>query len=217
MKRGAFTNDLRLLAVVGPPYVSLESAPDACIAARAGGVTAIQVRWKQTPAKELAKLTEELVASLDIPVYVNDRVDVALAAGASGVHLGADDFDPVLARAMSPDSFLVGVSVGTEEEANRALQADVGYWSIGSIYHTSTKSDAGLPVGTEGFKRLAALAPSGMPVIAIGGIDVSNVAGVVRAGACGVAVVSSVFGTLDIEKNARCMRAIIDEELAASS
>ena len=74
-----------------------------------------------------------------------------------------------------------------------------------------------MPVGTDGFKRLAAFAPSGMPVIAIGGIDESNVAGVLQAGACGVAVVSAVFGTPDIEQNARVLRAIIDEVLNVSS
>ena len=217
MNDAPITHDLRLLAVAGPPFVSLESALDSCLAAQSGGVTAIQVRWKETPASGLVRLTEMLVQSLTVPVYVNDRVDAALAAGATGVHLGAVDFDPVRARSMTPESFRIGVSVGTEEEANRALAAEVDYWSIGSIYHTNTKSDAGSPVGTDGFRRLAARAPIGMPVIAIGGIDTSNVADVLRAGACGVAVVSAVFGTRAVETNARDLRAMIDDVLNTSS
>ena len=210
-------SELRLLAVVGPPFVSADSVLESCLAAEAGGVTAVQVRWKKLPASELVRLTERLVGSLSIPVYVNDRADVALVCGAAGVHLGAEDLDPTHVRAMAPRPFRIGVSVGTESEAVDALGADADYWSVGSIYHTDTKRDAGTPIGTDGFKRLATLAPSGMPAIAIGGIDESNVGDVLRAGAHGVAVVSAVFGSADVEKNARVLRAIIDGVLADSS
>ena len=217
MKDDQLFSDLRLLAVVGPPCVSADSVLDSCLAAEAGGVTALQVRWKNTSASELVSLTERLVGSLSVPVYVNDRVDVALAGGAVGVHLGTEDLDPIRVRSMAPRSFRVGVSVGTEAEAVNALAADVDYWSLGSIYHTDTKRDAGAPIGTGGFRRLAALAPTGIPVIAIGGILSSNVAEVVRAGAHGVAVVSAIFGSADVEKNARELRAVIDGVLPNSS
>ena len=78
---------------------------------------------------------------------------VLLAAGAEGVHLGADDLDPARVRSIAPDGFRIGVSVGTEDEAKQALSADVDYWSLGSIFHTDTKRDAGAPIGTEGFRR----------------------------------------------------------------
>lgn len=208
--------DLRLLAVVGPPVVGTGRVVDSCIAAEAGGVTSLQLRWKNASASELVSLTERLVQSLSIPVYVNDRADVALAAGAAGVHLGADDLDPVRVRSISPSEFLIGASVGTADEAKRVLGAEVDYWSIGAIYHTDTKRDAGAPIGTEGFRKLAALAPVGMPVIAIGGISRSNIADIMRAGAIGVAVVTAVFGSSEIEQSARDLRAMIDDVLSSS-
>ncbi len=209
-------SDLRLLAVVGSPMVGLQSVVESCLAAEAGGITALQVRWKNASASELVSLTEDLVQALSIPVYVNDRADVAMAAGAVGVHLGADDLDPARVRSVAPQTFRIGASVGTEEEAERAVAAEVDYWSIGSIYHTDTKRDAGAPIGTEGFRRLASFAPAGVPVIAIGGIDRTNVADVLRAGAIGVAVVNAVFGSKEIEKNARDLRTIIDDVLTPS-
>jgi thiamine-phosphate pyrophosphorylase len=217
MSTDSLVSDLRLLAVVGPPVVKPGEMLDACLAAEAGGVTSLQVRWKNATASELVDMTENLVQSLSIPVYVNDRADVAFAAAASGVHVGADDLDPNRVRSMSPSGFLIGVSVGTEVEAEGARVAKVDYWSIGPIYHTDTKRDAGSPVGTSGFRKLAALAPSEMPVIAIGGIDRSNVTDVLRAGAVGVAVINAIFGSREIEDNARALRAIIDDVLSSNS
>ncbi len=217
MNTDQILSDLALFAVVGPPVVRPSAILDSCLAAEAGGVTAVQVRWKRASASELVSVTERLVQSLSVPVYVNDRADVALAAGAEGVHLGADDLDPARVRSIAPDGFRIGVSVGTEDEAKQALSADVDYWSLGSIYHTDTKRDAGAPIGTEGFRRLAAFAPEGIPVIAIGGIDNSNVAALLRAGAIGVAVITAVFGSGEIERRARGLRAVIDEVLAGSS
>lgn len=213
MNADRLLSDLRLLAVIGPPVVGLQSVVESCLAAEAGGITALQVRWKGASASELVALTEDLVQAISIPVYVNDRADVAMAAGAVGVHLGADDLDPARVRSVAPQTFRIGVSVGTEVEAECALAAEVDYWSIGSIYHTNTKRDAGAPIGTEGFRRLASFAPAGVPVIAIGGIDKTNVADVLRAGAVGVAVVNAVFGSKEIEKNARDLRTIIDDVL----
>jgi len=209
--RTPLTTDLKLLAVVGPPFVTVDSALDACIKAEAGGVTSLQVRWKNIAASELLRLTRQIVNSLSIPVYVNDRVDVAMAGGAAGVHLGADDLDPVRVRTFAPPSFRIGVSVGTEEEAENVLDADVDYWSIGATYQTQSKKDAGEPIGTEGFARLASLAPKKMPVIAIGGIDPTNLADILEAGARGVAVISAIFEEGEIEGNARALRNIIDE------
>lgn len=210
-------SDLRLLAVVGPPVVRPEAILDASKAAEAGGVTSLQLRWKSGSASELVNVTERLVDALSIPVYVNDRADVALAAGAAGVHLGADDLDPARVRSISPTTFRIGASVGTENEAEQISSAAVDYWSIGAIYRTGSKRDAGEPIGTSGFKRLSALAPAGMPVMAIGGIDASNVADILCAGAVGVAVINALFGSGEIEKNARNLRATIDDVLSSQS
>ena len=113
MNSGQSFSHLRLLAVVGPPVVIPELVVESCLAAEAGGITALQIRWKDAAASELVALTEKLVQALSIPVYVNDRADVAWVTNAAGVHLGADDLDPVRVRAESPSGFLIGASVGT--------------------------------------------------------------------------------------------------------
>jgi thiamine-phosphate pyrophosphorylase len=206
------TLDVRLLAIAGPPFLTVDSIVDSCCAAQAGGVTAVQVRLKDTPASEVLRITQELIASLVIPVYVNDRADVALAARAAGVHLGAADISPAMVRKFAARPLRIGVSVGTPEEAADALRADVDYWSIGSVFRTGTKSDAGDPIGIAGFGALARKAPPGMPVIAIGGIQQSNAGDVLRAGAQGIAVISAIFGASDVEQAARELRDIVESE-----
>jgi thiamine-phosphate pyrophosphorylase len=206
--------DLRLLAIAGPPVLALKDLVDACVAAEAGGVTAVQLRAKSVPAAPLLALTETLCAALTVPVYVNDRADIALAGGAHGVHVGTDDLAPSAVRDLAGDALHIGVSVGNEEEAIRALTETVDYWSVGSIFATGTKPDAGTPIGTLGFKALADRAPQGMTVIAIGGITEANVADIMGAGADGVAVSHGVFGVKSVEESARAMRRAIEEATA---
>ena len=203
--------DLGLVAIASPPLVDAASVVGACGAAEGGGATAVQVRFKDCPASILLDVTERLVAALSIPVYVNDRADVALAASATGVHIGTEDIPPALVRGFAANRCRIGVSVGTTDEAGAALEVDVDYWSIGSIYATASKSDAGAAIGIAGFKKLARLAPAGMPVIAIGGIDASNTRLVLEAGAHGVAVIRAVFGATDVERSTRKLRDIVDE------
>ncbi|MEE8191985.1 MAG: thiamine phosphate synthase [Gemmatimonadales bacterium] len=206
-------SETRLLAIAGPPIVELGALTDACSAAAAGGVTAVQLRIKDVAAGRLLELTQQLVEALPIPVWVNDRADVALAAGARGVHVGADDVPADAVRRFAGEALRVGVSVGSPAEADAALRADVDYWSIGSIWATSTKPDAGAPIGAAGFRKLAALAPEGMRVIAIGGITAGNAAEIIAAGAQGIAVSSAVFAAPDIEAAARRLRASVDSAL----
>jgi thiamine-phosphate pyrophosphorylase len=204
---------LRLVAIAGPPCLDVGSIVDACRAAEAGGATAVQLRLKLEPVSVLFEVTRELVKRLTIPVWVNDRADVALAAGAAGVHVGAEDIPPNAVLSISPASFLVGTSVGDKAEAVYALGQTADYWSIGSIYATGSKADAGSPIGTRGFKELRARAPEGMPVIGIGGINCENAAEVIRSGADGIAVISAVFGDTNTEQAARDLRGIVDETL----
>ncbi len=204
------TLDVRLLAIAGSPSVDADGLLDACRAAEAGGVTAVQVRFKDAAAGELLRLTERLVERLRIPVYVNDRADVAWAAGARGVHLGAEDVPAAAIRRLAPQPFRIGVSVGTPAEAAAMRDADVDYWSIGSIYATISKPDAGSPIGVATFRDLARHAPEAMPVIAIGGIGPENAAHVLAAGADGIAVSSALFGSSDVEGVARELRRIVD-------
>src|SRR5881275_1200904 len=174
-----------------------------------GGATMIQVRLKDAPPRDVAALTRSLVGALAIPVIVNDRVDVALAAGAAGAHLGQDDLplDRVRPHVPPPPAFLLGVSVGTPAEADRVRGWRADYWSVGPCFATENKPDAGPPLGTEGFARLARLAPTGTPVIAIGGISAANAAAVARAGAAGIAVIGAVWSATDPAGAARALRA----------
>ena len=206
--------DYRLIAITAPelhPDLPLEEAGRA---AEAGGATALQVRLKGAPASELLRTTELLLRAVDIPVYVNDRLDVAWAAGAHGVHLGADDLPPDRVSAVAPDSLLVGLSVGSEVEAVAARRAtNAHYWSLGPYQTTATKSDAGAPLGDAGIRELARLAPPGIPVIAIGGIRASDVPAVLEAGVQGVAVISEIFAAPDVEQATSSIRRALDTSL----
>lgn len=183
--------------VAGRDVVSL------ALAAERGGVTAVQLRLKAATPRELAALVRELVAALAIPVLVNDRPDVALAAGAAGVHLGPDDLPVRLARKISPAGFVIGASVGSEAEAGTASEAD--YWGIGPWRETGTKADAGAGLGAAGFTRLLRLA-AGRPCMAIGGVMPDDVPLVLAAGGSGVAVASGILAAADVEGAARKFR-----------
>ena len=170
------------------------------LAAQRGGATAVQLRLKRASPRELVAHARALVAQLRIPVLVNDRPDIALAAGAAGVHLGPDDLPVSLVRRIAPAGFLIGASVGSEEEAGAAAEAD--YWGIGPWRRTGTKSDAGEALGAEGFRRLLRLA-GGRPCIGIGGVRPEDVADIRAAGGVGVAVISGVLAEDDVERATR--------------
>lgn len=189
-----------------------ERIVEAAEAAVQGGVTAIQLRVKDAPAGALLRLVEPLVHALAVPVYVNDRADVAWLGGARGVHVGAEDLPPGRIRRFAPRPFRIGVSVGTAAEADQVQGADVDYWSVGSVFATATKPDAGAPIGVAGFRALAARAPLRMPVMAIGGIDATNAAAVLQAGAVGVAVSSAIFAAPDVTAAAWALRGVVDSE-----
>jgi thiamine-phosphate pyrophosphorylase len=169
-------------------------------AAERGGVTAIQLRLKSASPRALAGLARDLIAALTIPLLVNDRPDVALAAGAAGVHLGPDDLPVSLARKIAPPGFVIGASVGSDEEAASAGAAD--YWGIGPWRETRTKGDAGIGLGPEGFIKLRVLSGD-RPCMAIGSIQPSDVPVVRWAGGTGVAVASGILLADDVEAAAR--------------
>jgi thiamine-phosphate diphosphorylase len=133
-------------------------------------------------------------------VLVNDRPDIALAAGAAGVHLGPGDLPAHLTRRIVPPSFLIGVSVGSPDEALTAEAAD--YWGVGPWRTTGTKADAGDALGADGFAAIVRLS-GGRPCVAIGGLRPEDVTLVRAAGGAGVAVVSGILGAADVEASAR--------------
>jgi thiamine-phosphate pyrophosphorylase len=165
-----------------------------------GGATAVQLRLKEASDRELLQLARALVASLAVPVFVNDRLDVALAAGAAGCHLGPDDLSPDLARRIAAPPFAIGASVGSEAEVARALQAD--YWGIGPLHHSHTKRDAGDPLGWTGAAALLARAGD-RPCVVIGGVTPQDVAPAREAGFAGVAVSGGILAAPDVVAAAR--------------
>src|SRR5881296_2823388 len=207
----ALADQLRLMVLTDADLLKGRDPVEACRRAVAGGATMIQVRLKDAAPREVLILAVALVGALAVPILVNDRVDVALAAGAAGAHLGQDDPPLDRLRPHVPPGFLLGVSVGTAAEAERARPWPADYWSVGPCFATANKADAGLPLGADGFARLAQLAPAGTPVIGIGGVTVANAAALMRAGAAGVAVIGAVWGggATDPGAAARALRAAI--------
>src|SRR5438034_7532232 len=188
----ALADQLRLMVITDPVLLKGRDPVAVCRAAVQGGATMIQVRWKDGAPAAVLELTRALVAALPVPILVNDRADIALAAGAAGVHLGWEDLPLEALRPHVPTGFLIGLSVGTAEEAARAAASSADYWSVGPCFATANKSDAGAPLGPEGFGALARLAPDGVAVIGIGGITATNAASIRTAGAVGVAATGAV-------------------------
>lgn len=184
---------LRLIAITDNVRDGQTGLLERARAAALGGATCIQLRLKDVPARDLVELARGLVRAVGVPVIVNDRADVAIAAGAAGVHLGPDDVPPAVVRSFAPDGFIIGASVGTAGEVGGAEGAD--YVGIGPVFATGSKSDAGAAIGVGGFSLLAAA--TGLPAVGIGGITQENAREVIDAGAAGVAVIAAVFGATD--------------------
>ena len=191
---------LGLVAVTDDRVLGDRDPIGLCADAVRGGATAIELRMKRASPRELETLARRLLERLAVPVLINDRLDVALAVGAAGVHLGAEDFPIERARRIAPRNFVIGASVGDSTEAARGAPAD--YWGIGPWKPTGTKEDTGPALGPDGFRALVGLA-GGKPCIAIGGIKPEDVPLVRQAGGVGVAVVSGIFGAVDVMEAAR--------------
>ena len=176
-------------------------------AAVRGGVTVVQLREKNLCAREYVELARRLkifLADTGVPLIVNDRVDVALAARADGVHLGQSDMDPRDARRLLGPEAIIGLSVETMEQA---ASLDVDYLGVSPIFSTPTKPELTGGWGIEGLAGLRAL--SRHALVAIGGISAANAAEVIRAGADGVAVVSAICAAPDPEAAARELLRIV--------
>lgn len=191
---------------------------DVARAALEGGAPMIQLRDKDMSTAELVEVARELRAltrAHGAAFIVNDRVDVALAAGADGVHLGIDDLPLSAARRLMGAGAVVGASAANAEEARAAQAAGASYVSVGAIYATASKSDAGAPIGLGPLgeiKRAVAV-----PVLAIGGITCENVEAVIRAGADGAAVISAVAEAEDMVQATRTLLARIRRALGQRS
>lgn len=168
---------------------------DIAKAAVIGGASVLQLRDKKATTRQLVEWAREirnLTRNTETLFIINDRIDIVLASDADGVHLGDDDMPVPIARRLLGSSKIIGRSVANEDEALRAVAEGADYVSIGSIFATSTKPDAGEPIGLKAVKRVREVLPKDYPLVAIGGINLQNAAAVFEAGADAVAVVSAV-------------------------
>jgi thiamine-phosphate pyrophosphorylase len=178
----------------------------------AGGVTVVQVREKDAGAREFldqAFVLRQAASDLAIPLIINDRVDIALACRADGVHLGQEDMPCALARRIAGKDMIIGVSVSTVDEALEAEADGADYLGVGPLFATLTKADA-LPATGLGVLRTIRQAVR-IPLVGIGGITHANAGDVIRAGADGVAVVSAIIASPDPGAAARALRSAVDQ------
>jgi len=158
-----------------------------------GGADTIQFRQKIGATREMIEIVrqlKQLCLDSGVTLIVNDRVDVAIASDADGVHLGQDDFPIPQARKLLGESRIIGGSAGTLEEAQKCLAEGADYIGFGPVYPTTSKADADPVTGIKLLKQTVEAIP--LPIIAIGGVDVENTPEVMRAGAQGIAVISAV-------------------------
>jgi len=177
---------------------------DVVRAAVQGGVTCVQLREKTCSTREFieeALAVKELLRSRGVPLIINDRVDVALAIGADGVHLGQKDMPLAAARAIVTDAMLIGISAESEADAVAAEKGGADYLGVSPIFATPTKTDAAAPLGLAGLQAIRRAVR--LPLVGIGGLNRQNAAAVIRIGADGVAVVSAIVAAQDPEQAAR--------------
>ena len=170
----------------------------AVIGAVQGGVRCVQLREKQLSSRDFLAQARALMAALapyGVPLVINDRVDIALACGAQGVHLGQSDIPVQDARALLPPSVFIGWSVETPEDVERARTLPVDYLGVSPVFSTPTKTDTAPPWGLAGLRSVRAA--TDLPLVAIGGIHAGNAASVLAAGADGLAVVSAILAQPD--------------------
>jgi thiamine-phosphate pyrophosphorylase len=213
--------DLRLYGIVDPTRTLGRDLVQLVRAAVAGGCTLIQYRDKHADTRAFVERARAVKAALDgtrVPLLINDRVDVALAAEADGVHVGQDDMHAADARRLLGPKAVVGITIKTPAQADELYRLPVDYACIGGVFATESKLNPEPPVGLDGFSRIAfraRLARGDIQIGAIAGIDATNAASVIATGADGVAVISAIFAVDNVEAAARRLRTTVDGTLAA--
>ena len=219
---GSRAVDLRLYGLLDVGICGADGARLAQLGAEAvaGGCTLLQYREKDIPdARAALARIRAIQAAVGgrVPVLVNDRSDLALAAGADGVHLGQSDLHPADARRLLGEGAIIGLTVKKAAQADELYRLPVDYACIGGVFATTSKDNPDSPVGLEGFASIAFRARlargAGLPLGAIAGIDLDNAADVIAAGADGVAVITALFGAEPVRQRARDLRARIDAAL----
>jgi thiamine-phosphate pyrophosphorylase len=190
------------------------TTPEIVDGALAGGIDAVQVREKDRGAREQLAVARELrepTAEAGVPLIVNDRVDVARAADADGVHLGDDDLPVAAAREVLGEEAIVGRSVSLVEDAVEAERAGADYLGVGAVYATGSKDDIDDEEYAIGLDRVEAIADAvDIPIVGIGGITADNADDVAAAGADGVAVITAITDAADPAAATRDLRAAVE-------
>jgi thiamine-phosphate pyrophosphorylase len=212
------TPDLRLYALVDPAVAGGRSLPELA-KLLVGTATLVQLRDKHGTTRAMidaARALKAVLAPAGIPLLINDRVDVALAAQADGVHIGQDDMDAADARRLLGPNAIIGLSIKTPAQAAAAPLDALDSVAIGGVYATTSKDNTAAPIGTQGLRAIAAAIrarKAGYPVCAIAGITAANAGEVIAAGADGVAVISALSLAAEPAAAARELRAVVDDAL----
>lgn len=205
---------LRLYLVTDQSLTRGRLLADVVAAAVQGGVSCVQLREKHLATREFlaqAQMLKQLLAPHHVPLVINDRIDIALACGAEGVHLGQSDLPLEKARKLLPSNVFIGWSVESMDDVVRSAGLPVDYLGVSPIFATPTKTDTKNIWGLEGLAVVRSA--TRLPLVAIGGIHAGNAREVLRAGANSLAVVSALCGADDPQAAAAGLRALCEEEL----
>ncbi|MBV9568862.1 MAG: thiamine phosphate synthase [Hyphomicrobiales bacterium] len=214
------TVDIRLHAILDPAATPGADLPSLARMAAKGGATILQYRDKLAEGRIMVEQARAILAALadtGVPLLINDRLDVALVAGAQGVHLGQADILPRDARAQLGPSAIIGRTITNEAHIAALLQEPVDYGCIGGVFATGNKTNANPPIGLDGLTRLLRIARKAAPALplgAIAGITEANAAQVITAGADGIAVIGAIFVRPDPLAATRTLRRIVDGALS---
>jgi thiamine-phosphate pyrophosphorylase len=218
---GLMPVDLRLYAIVDPEHAGGRSLPELAKLIAAGGATLVQLRDKKSDTRAMVDTARALKAALKpfgVPLLINDRVDVALAAGADGVHIGQTDMAPDDARRLLGPQAIIGLSINTEALAEAAPIETLDYVGIGGVYATTSKDQKKPPIGVDGLRRIVGVfrrRNPEFPACAIAGINAANAGATIAAGADGVSVISALSLAADPAAAAKALRAVVDDALMA--
>ncbi len=204
-----------------PDYSIYLVTDDGCLQGRAlidcvrealeGGVTLVQYRAKTASSAEMyaeALQLKALCDSFNVPLIINDRLDIAMAVGAAGVHLGQDDLPCAAARKLLGEDYIIGVSAHNPAEAKAALQSGADYLGCGAVFGTATKADV-KKLGTDGLAAICR--EKGLPIVGIGGVTADNYREVRAAGADGAAIVSGILAQPDIRATVEAIARVSQE------
>lgn len=196
--------DLSLYLVTDKNLTFLPNQYETIEEAVKGGVTVVQLREKNLSTKQFVEEAikiKNILQKYNVPLVINDRLDVCLACDADGIHIGQDDMPYEIARKLLPKGKIIGLSVETFEQADEANSLDVDYIAISPVFSTPTKTDTKQPFGIEGIRKVRQI--SKHKIVSIGGINLSNAEEIIKAGSDGIAVVSAIVSNYEPQNAAK--------------